>query len=225
MDEKKYKSNLHAGHRSRMRARFEKDGFDAFSDHECLEFILYNTMKRVNTNETAHELINKFGSIKGVLDAAYEDLITVKGVGDVTAKYLTSLNSQVTDLIVKQLGGTGEFDIMNAAVTADWVIGIPEAKRKIIVISCVADGSMKDVLYFDTVDGCDPRRLVDFIIDNKCEKYVLFLENSEVMSREEASAIGNFTKILGSEMIDAYYFVSQRPVSLINSDVGAEKQK
>lgn len=218
MDERKHKSNLHAGHRKRMRARFEKDGFDALSDHECLEFILYNTMKRVNTNETAHELINKFGSIKGVLDATYEELITVKGVGSVTAEYITNLNSQITDLIVKQLSKTGEFVIMKAAVTADWVLKISKAKGKICVISCTSDSVMKDVLYFDTSDGCDVRQISDFLIDHKCEKYVLLFENPDVLSREEVTALGNSTKSFGSEMLNAYYFVAQRPVSLIISE-------
>lgn len=72
-------ANVHDGHRERMRKRFRETGsFEGFSEHEILEMLLFYTHPRRNTNEIAHELIDRFGNIAGVIDAEYDDLTQVK---------------------------------------------------------------------------------------------------------------------------------------------------
>ena len=78
-------TNVNEGHRSRMRQRMMKEGLQGFQDHEVLEFLLYGSLPRQDTNKIAHDLINKFGSFNNVLDAAPEQLMKVKGVSKVTA--------------------------------------------------------------------------------------------------------------------------------------------
>ncbi len=77
--------NVHEGHRARMRKRFRETGFDGFNEHEILEMLLYYASPRKDMNEIAYELINRFGSIAGVLDADYEDLITIKNITENSA--------------------------------------------------------------------------------------------------------------------------------------------
>ena len=60
----------HAGHRSRLRKRLQTEGLDGFSSHETLELLLTYAIPRVNTNETAHRLIKRFGSFSAVLMAS-----------------------------------------------------------------------------------------------------------------------------------------------------------
>lgn len=75
----KSNANVHDGHRERMRKRFlETESFDGFSDHEIIEMLLFYTHPRRNTNEIAHELMNRFGSIAGIIEANYNDLTQVK---------------------------------------------------------------------------------------------------------------------------------------------------
>ena len=81
MEEIENKSLIHAGHRKRMREKFARNGGAGFQKHEILEMVLYSSIPRGNTNEIAHALINKFGSFSGVLNAPYEELLKVKGVG------------------------------------------------------------------------------------------------------------------------------------------------
>ena len=76
---------MHEGHRKRMRGKFLQSGKDAFHEHEMLEMLLYYSNARGDTNPLAHTLIDKFGSFSGVLDASFEDLMQVKGVGENTA--------------------------------------------------------------------------------------------------------------------------------------------
>lgn len=83
------KKHLHAGHRSRMRRRFLRDGLGGFADHEVLELLLFYAVPRQDVNPMAHALLDKFGSLPGVLDASIEDLCTVHGVGPKIARFLT----------------------------------------------------------------------------------------------------------------------------------------
>lgn len=84
-DEKKSKENLHEGHRARMRERFRQNGFNGFNEHQIIELLLFYTCPRKDTNELAHILVNKFGSIAGILDADFDDLISVNGISENTA--------------------------------------------------------------------------------------------------------------------------------------------
>ncbi len=81
----KNKSNVHAGHRERMRKKYLRVGFEGFEEHEILEMLLYCCFSQQDTNELAHRLILFFGSVKGVLTAPVEQLESVKGIGEVTA--------------------------------------------------------------------------------------------------------------------------------------------
>lgn len=76
---------MHSGHRERVKQKFVACGDAAFSDHELLEQLLFYSIPRQNTNDIAHRLIDRFGSLKGVLEARLEELITVEGVGRNTA--------------------------------------------------------------------------------------------------------------------------------------------
>ena len=82
-------SGLHKGHRERMRQRFIKSGFDGFSDHEILEFLLFYSRRQVNTNEIAHRLMNRFRSLSGVLNARVSELMEVEGIGETSAMLLS----------------------------------------------------------------------------------------------------------------------------------------
>lgn len=75
------KNDLHAGHRSRMFKKYSENGIDCFEDHEKLEILLFYVFTRVNTNELAHMLLNRFDSLNGVLNASLSELQEVDGIG------------------------------------------------------------------------------------------------------------------------------------------------
>lgn len=84
-------NGTHTHHRERLRARFLSSPA-SFEDHELLELILFYSIPRVNTNETAHRLLDRFGSLKGVLDAPYSSLMGVDGIGPNSALYMRALS-------------------------------------------------------------------------------------------------------------------------------------
>ena len=74
------KKHSHAGHRERMRLRFQKSGLESFQPHEILELLLFYALPRVDTNPIAHDLIAEFHSLSGVLDADIQDLKRINGI-------------------------------------------------------------------------------------------------------------------------------------------------
>ena len=82
--------NLHENHRGRMRERF-KTSPDSLSKHELLEIALFTAIPRVNVNPVAHRLIDKFGSLSGVIHATVPELTQVEGVGESAATFLAVL--------------------------------------------------------------------------------------------------------------------------------------
>lgn len=72
---------LHKGHRSRVKREFLENGFgENASPHKILELLLFFCLPQGDTNGLAHELLNSFGSIAGVLDAPVEQLVKFKGI-------------------------------------------------------------------------------------------------------------------------------------------------
>jgi DNA repair protein RadC len=82
----------HDGHRKRLKNRFLNSP-ESFEDHELLELILFYAIPRKNTNETAHKLLNRFGSIKGILDASTEALCEIDDIGPNSALYIKAIAS------------------------------------------------------------------------------------------------------------------------------------
>lgn len=82
---KKESVNLHEGHRKRLQNRYLAGGSEGMSDHNLLELLLFYSVPRVDTNETAHRLLETFGSLEGVLKADHLALMSVNGVGEKSA--------------------------------------------------------------------------------------------------------------------------------------------
>lgn len=86
--------NLHKGHRERLRRRFLNEGLSSFEAHNILELLLFYAVPQRDTNPLAHLLINRFGSVSGVLDADVEQLKEVEYIGE-NAAVLLSLVGEI----------------------------------------------------------------------------------------------------------------------------------
>ena len=94
--------SIHDGHRQRMKERMLKSGMDSMCEHEILEVLLYSSIPRCDTNEHAHRLINRFGSLLKVLNAPIEELVKVEGIGINTATYLNLLGAAHRHLCISK---------------------------------------------------------------------------------------------------------------------------
>ena len=73
---------MHKGHRQRTKARFAEHGLDNFNDVNVLELLLMYALPRRDTNALAHALLERFGSLSGVLEASYAELKKTPGLGE-----------------------------------------------------------------------------------------------------------------------------------------------
>jgi DNA repair protein RadC len=160
-----------------MRDRVLRDGIESLEDHEALEVYLYNSRPRVDTNEMAHKLIRRFGSLSGVFDADYGALLRAEGVGPLTAFHLSTLTGHyrkyqqsrtsrgiVLDSVEK-LGDYLHGYYKGRVSEAAYLLTLDSRYRKLLCAR-LAEGS------FGRVDIL-PSRVIDIISRRKCSYAVL----------------------------------------------------
>lgn len=100
------KENIHKGHRQKVKERYLEVGLDSMPDHNVLEMLLFFAIPFKDTNETAHLLMEKFGSFSGVLKASVADLKNVKGMTENAACLISMLlpiyKRYTDDLVLKK---------------------------------------------------------------------------------------------------------------------------
>lgn len=97
--------SVHDGHRQRLKEEFLARP-DSFPDHKVLELLLFYANPRRDTNPMAHALMERFGSLSGVLDALPAELKKVPGVGDHTVALLKAAK----ELSARYLTGRSSLD-------------------------------------------------------------------------------------------------------------------
>ena len=73
---------VHDGHRERLRKSFLEHGLQGMHDINALELLLFYAIPRRDTNEIAHHLLERVGTLDGVFSASSEELCEVDGIGE-----------------------------------------------------------------------------------------------------------------------------------------------
>ena len=149
--------NRNAGHRARLRERFrENQGFEGFSDHEVLELLLTFGAPRKDMKDTAKDLLETFGNLKGVFEARPEQLKSVRGIGEQQATFL-SMMLPITRVVLKcemqdpkQISNRRELEYfckeiqMGRRVETFWVICV-NAQCRVLGSRRISEGSLSEV--------------------------------------------------------------------------------
>ena len=129
-------SNSHGGHRARLKQRFLEHGLDNFNDLNALELLLFYAIPRQDTNVTAHHLLDRFGSFASVMEATFEELTAVPGVGE-NAATLLKLIAQIDRRYL--ISKTKERPLIRSSTQAGEIL-IPRyryAREEIIYLLCL----------------------------------------------------------------------------------------
>ena len=118
-------NGIHSGHRSRLRQRFLKQGIEGFEPHNILEILLFYGIPYRDTNDIAHKLIDKFGSLEGVFDADIKELTKIDGIGENSAT-LIKLVPQISKYYKTMLRNT----LLAHPCTHNWSGMIYKLQRK-----------------------------------------------------------------------------------------------
>lgn len=167
----------HGGHRGRMKDRFLKTGFTGFQPHNILELLLFYSIPQRDTNDLAHELIDRFGSLSGVFDAAYDDLLKIKGISHNTATlikmipelagaYIEDRNS--AGIIMDTVEKIGDFLLSKYIGATNERIYLICLDNKFKLLNCamMGEGSLNKV-------GFNPRRIMERAIQCSASSIVL----------------------------------------------------
>ena len=146
-------ANLHKEHRKRVRERYAATGFEGFSSHEILEYLLFYAIPRNDTNPVAHTLINRYGSLSAVLEAPYEELADMEGMGPVSAQFLSMLPQLARVYLMDRQVSMKSYDAMAVkrylqpmfvgATTEHLILMLLDNGMHLLDCRCVAKGSIK----------------------------------------------------------------------------------
>lgn len=168
---------LHRKHRDRVKDKFLKEGFAAFTDYEVLELVLYYSIPQGDVNPIAHMLIDKFKTPSAVFDASVEQLCEVKGVKKHTAtliKMIPALAGYYTSLASRE-----KKFIQTSQDAGQFVCGmIGLEKREVFAIICL--DTQRRVLAFEIVDegtvsqaNVHPRKVVACALKHNASAVIL----------------------------------------------------
>ena len=169
--------NEHAQHRKRMKNRFLKHGLDSYEEHQILEMLLFFGIPRVDTNETAHKLIKRFGSLRGVLDAPYEELVKTDGIGENCATLIKFSQALARKYNVSSCAAFERFD--STEKISDLLISLLSGYENEVVYMLCFNGRMELINCTKMCEGtvsstsCDPRALLQTMVNSKAEAVVV----------------------------------------------------
>ena len=89
------------GHRARLRERFLRHGLEGFKDYETVELLLTLAIPRRDVKRQAKALIERFGTVRALLDAPIAELQSFEGLGAVAPVALRVIRD-VASLYLRQ---------------------------------------------------------------------------------------------------------------------------
>ena len=224
--EKKDGENIHAHHRSRLRGQFLEYGL-GFTDIQALELLLFYASPRGDTNVTAHLLLKKFHDFRGVMEAGFEDLKQVEGIGE-SAAGLIALTAALNQRYLSRRSRTGQkLDGTEAAAAFIRDLFAYEKREKLLLLCLDVSSRVKycDFLAKGTVNSVTIplRSIVDTALRENASGIILahnHIADFALPSNADVEATGRLYKILrllDIELIDHFVVADGECVSMRDS--------
>lgn len=169
----------YSGHRRRLRERFLKSGLDGLADYEVVELLLTLAIPRSDVKRPAKALIERFGSLRAILDAPLHELRTVKGIGSVAPTALQIVRVAAT-LYLQQSAERRDFLADPNHLAAFWRMRIGALQHEVFQVGyldsayrLLRDGV--ETLEAGTVDRATvyPRRVIESALRRNAAAIVL----------------------------------------------------
>ncbi|MCM1298295.1 MAG: hypothetical protein NC203_05560 [Firmicutes bacterium] len=206
--------NLHEGHRQRVKKRFLKHGLDSFTDVQFMETLLFYGIPKKDTNETAHLLLNTFGSVRKVFAASYEDLVKVNGVGDNAASLIKFFQMGSKKYMELSFEDEDEVLVNNPDKLMDYCQGLFLGMQKEAVYVIALDADLAIISAEQLCSGetdkvwISFRALAKFVYKNNCTRIAITHNHPggvEMPSRYDMTAteeIAEFLDQIEVELVD-----------------------
>ena len=219
--------NLHAGHRGRVKEEIRLRGVEALPEHRVLELLLFYAIPRGDTNALAHRLIDRFGSLAGVLDASIEELCTVPGIGDHAALLLRVIPGICARYVASRsnLGDIADSSARVREILSPYFFGARnemvyllclDGKRKVLGVRKISEGSVSTA-------EVTARRITEEALSLRASSVVLahnHVSGIALPSREDCATTEYLRQVLepiGIELTDHVIFCDDDMISLHDS--------
>lgn len=167
------------GHRKRLRERFVKNGLAGFAEHEVIELLLTLAIPRADVKQPAKALLERFGSLRGIVDTPLVELRSVAGIGDVAATAL-HLIREAAALYLQQKSEGGDVLRQAERISDFWRMRIGTLKHEVFAVAYLDSGYrlLRDgveTLQEGTIDRAAvyPRRVVEAALKRQAAALVL----------------------------------------------------
>ena len=164
-------------HRQRLKERYERTGLDGLPDYEILELLLFYAIPQGDVKPRAKDLLRRFGSLQGVLEAGRDELQTVKGIGPHSSLFFRLL-SEVSALYLRRKAETKEqvsstkelIDYCRSAMGAlkdeHFAVIYLNARNRIIRVETIQEGIVNQAVVY-------PRKVLEKALEHKASAIIL----------------------------------------------------
>jgi DNA repair protein RadC len=152
-------------HRKRLRERFRKNGAEGMHDYEILELLLTYAVPRKDVKPRAKDLLKRFGSLAGVLDAGQKELEEVSNIGPISSTLIRLVKETCGVYLAEKMKNKDVLSSPQAVLDFARVklAGLPHEAFMIIFLNAKNKVLDYKVLQEGTVDRAViyPRRMVE----------------------------------------------------------------
>ena len=166
-------------HRTRLLHRFVRSGLRGFVEYEVVEMLLILAIPRGDVGEPTQALLDRFGSLRGVLDAPLSQLRCVDGVGEHAAMLLKVIRD-AAELYLLKSSEQREALHEPGSLTDFWRMYIGNLKHEVFGVAyldaaCRLLPNGVEILQRGTVDrtAVYPRRVVEAALRHEAAGLVL----------------------------------------------------
>lgn len=193
----------HREHRKRHKRRFLDTFGEGFADHELIELLLFYAIPRRNTNDIAHEICERFGSIEKLAEASVDELKQIRGIGDESAA-LIKLIMVIAQRYTEEKNKAPQC-ISTLLEAVDYGRNRIFGSVKEVFYATFTDNSLNVIdtclVSVGTLDEAKPlvRNIMELCIVKRASAVVLF-HNHPHGGTEASQADVNFTSLLEREL-------------------------
>jgi DNA repair protein RadC len=164
-------------HRKRLRERFQRAEAKGLHDYELLELLLTYAIPRRDVKPIAKDLLKRFGSLSGVLDAERQELEAVPDVGPISATLIRLVKELAGAYLAEKMKHKDLLSSPQAVVDFARVklSGLPREALMVIYLNIKNEALDYETLHEGTVDRVTvyPRRIIEAALSHHAAGLIL----------------------------------------------------
>jgi len=213
------------GHRTRLRERVLA-GIHDVESYELLELLLGYVHTRSDTKPMAKDILNKFGSLWGVLNAHPTELDSIDNVGASSKVFLILLRELVARYFIEPIKAKKTVSLDDIAMLARCMLdGLPHEEVWVALLD-----NNNRLLSFERVNTgfaesvvCSPRMVAEIAIAKKAKGIVLVHNHPGGVTKaswadaEMTNHIQTVMQYMGIRLLDHFILADGKIISLANN--------